>query len=194
MGSHDSVRRPSWARQRIEALIAEHLGRAEEALSVELVRLEKDRDRVILEVADWKKVVEDPSASPYTKEYARRRSEVCQQSIATGEARIKEKRSSFESEFGVTKRRREAVEDAFEVLWKEISPSSRMLTTHHSDCGERRLLALAPDGQFFVWLIRCGDRGGSMLIDSPDQLTNDELAIIFKYEQKQAAAKAGATT
>jgi hypothetical protein len=53
---------------------------------------------------------------------------------------------------------------------------------------------LAPDGQYFVWLIRCGDRGGSTLIESPDQFTDEELGCIFEYEQKQAAAKAGATT
>ncbi len=194
MGSHDSVRRPSWARQRIEVLIAEHLGRAEEALSVELVQLEKDRDRAILEAADWKKVVEDPSASPYAKEYARRCLDGCQRAITTLNAQIQQKRSLFESETGVAKRRREAAENAFDVLWKEIPPSSRMLTTHHPDGGEKRLLALAPDGQFFVWLICYGDCGGSTLIDSPDQFTNNELACIFKHEKKQAAAKAGATT
>jgi hypothetical protein len=56
------------------------------------------------------------------------------------------------------------------------------------------MLALAPDGQYFVWLIRNSERGGSTLIESPDQLTTDELGCIFEHEQKQAAAKAGATT
>jgi hypothetical protein len=185
MGSHDAASQVSWVRRRIEELTQKHLEEDEESLHAQLVKLEKRRDEYIILSSSQEKVLADPRASVYAKEWARRLLGKYKDSKESLEREIARKRSGLESEGESAVRQRRAREAAFYDVWRGLEPSSQIFVDfvdRRAGGDRRRLLALAPDGQFFAWLEPRNDTDSSVLIESPDQFTDEELGRIFEYE------------